>query len=83
MEGVEEELVLGIFEQVLQPLMLSWGKWLQVLARGKLTPVVLKLFLDSEHDRVLQRVQQLNIQQVPHVLPLTRNLWLGDKPNWY
>ena len=55
----------------------------QVLERGKLTPSVLQLFLDSGHDRVLEHIQQLNIQPVPHTLPLTRNLWLGDKPNYY
>ena len=55
----------------------------QVVARSKLTPAVLQLFLDSGHERVLQHIQQLNIQQLPHVLPLTRNRWLGENPHYY
>ena len=49
----------------------------QVLARGKLTPAVLQAFTTSGHDQVLQRVHSLDIQDLPAVLPLTRNLWLG------
>ena len=54
-----------------------------MVARSKLTPAVLQLFLDSGHERVLQHIQQLNIQQLPHVLPLTRNRWLGENPHYY
>jgi hypothetical protein len=79
-----------------------------VLAKGKLTPKVLQLFLESTHETVLARIkvrampgpaslrstytgltdkppllQALNIQDLPPVLPDTRNRWLGQHPSWY
>ena len=44
----------------------------QVIQLGKLTPGVLRSFQTSGHDRVLHDIDSLNIQDVPHVLPLTR-----------
>ena len=55
----------------------------EVLRRGKLSPKVLDLFYQTEHEAILQRISKLNIQNLPPILPTTRNLWLGDKPNWY
>ncbi len=37
----------------------------------------------TQHDLLLARVRALNLQPLPPVLPLTRNAWLGEKPNWY
>ena len=55
----------------------------QVIAQGKLTPGVLRAFQASGHEEVSQAIHSLNIQDVPAILPLTRNLWLGDKPGYY
>ena len=38
---------------------------------------------DTGHDLLLARISALNLQPLPVVLPLTRNAWLGEKPNWY
>lgn len=69
LEGLPEELVCKVFEEV--------------LARGKLTPRVLELFKQTEHDLVLGQVQALKVQSLPPVLPITRNTWLHEKPGWY
>lgn len=67
--GLEEQIAIEIFDEVLR--------------RGKLSPRVLDLFRATEHEAVLQRISALNIQQLPPILPTTRNLWLGDKPKYY
>ena len=38
---------------------------------------------ETGHDLLLARISALNLQPLPVVLPLTRNAWLGEKPNWY
>ena len=69
LEGLPEELTFAIFEAV--------------LSKGKLTPRLLELFLQTEHESVLQRVKALQIEWVPPVLPTTRNLWLHERPGFY
>eukprot|EP00877_Chromochloris_zofingiensis_P006367 jgi/Chrzof1/1984/Cz10g28250.t1 len=64
-----EELALSIFERVLE--------------KGKLTPRVLQTFRATQHEWVLDRIQALNIQDVPPLIPDNRNPWLGQKPGWY
>lgn len=69
LKDLPEELVFAIFEAV--------------LSKGKLTPRLLELFWQTEHELVLQRVKHLKIQWVPPVLPTTRNPWLHEKPGFY
>jgi hypothetical protein len=69
LEGLPEELTFAIFEAV--------------LSKGRLTPRLLELFLQTEHESVLQRIKALQIEWVPPVLPTTRNLWLHERPGFY
>lgn len=54
-----------------------------VIAKGKLTPRVLELFKQTEHDLVLSQVRALKVRSLPPVLPITKNTWLHEKPGWY
>lgn len=67
--GLSEELVCDLFELVIQ--------------KGRLSPEVLQLFVDTEHDLLLARVKSLNLKTLPPRLPMSRNLWLGQHPSWY
>ena len=67
--GLPEELVVVLFDSV--------------LAKGKLTPRVLELFKETEHERVLEQMKALRLQSLPVILPTTRNSWLHEKPSWY
>ena len=69
LQGLSEELVCELFEVVIN--------------KGRLTPEVLQLFTDTEHETLLKRVKSLKLQTVPPRLPVTRNLWLGQNPKWY
>lgn len=121
LQQVPEHVCLALFEVrcvsesggrfsavlILTLLVVAWLLQL-VLAKGKLTPKVLQLFLESTHETVLARIkvqavpasaslrsthsaltdhkllpQELNIQDLPPVLPDTRNRWLGQDPSWY
>ena len=64
LDGLPEELALLLFERV--------------LALGLLTPKVLQLFEDTGHSEVELRIASLHIQDLPAVLPTTRNKWLGQ-----
>jgi len=63
LDGLPEELVIDLFERVMR--------------LGYLTPKVLAMFERTEHEEVQWRIQGLNIQQLPHILPITPNKWLG------
>lgn len=67
--GLSEELICELFELVIH--------------KGRLSPEVLQLFVDTEHDLLLARVKSLNLQTLPPRLPMSRNLWLGQNPSWY
>ena len=67
--GLSEELVCELFELVLR--------------KGRLNPDVLLLFVETQHELLLAKVKDLNLQTVPPRLPLSRNLWLGQNPKWY
>ncbi len=67
--GLSEELVCVLFELVIY--------------KRKLTPEVLQLFEDTEHDLLLAKIKGLNLQTLPPRLPMTRNRWLGQNPSWY
>ncbi|KAK9836000.1 hypothetical protein WJX81_005180 [Elliptochloris bilobata] len=67
LHGLPEELLVELFEAV--------------LSKGKLQPRVLSLFEETGQDLLLARISTLNLQPLPVVLPLTRNAWLGEKPN--
>ncbi len=67
--GLSEELVCVLFELVIY--------------KRRLTPEVLQLFVDTEHDLLLAKVKSLNLQTLPPRLPMTRNRWLGQNPSWY
>ena len=69
LEGLPEDIVCQLFELV--------------ILNGQLSPEVLQLFKDTEHDRLLQRVKSLKLQTLPPRLPMSRNLWLGQHPSWY
>jgi len=69
LQGVPEEIVLDVFERV--------------LVKGKLTPRVLHLFEATDHTSVSYRIKALNIQDVPPLIPETRNPWLGQNKGWY
>ena len=69
LEGLPEELTFAIFEAI--------------LAKGKLTPRLVELFWKTDHETIRQRVTALRIQWVPPVLPITRNLWLHERPGFY
>ena len=69
LHGLSEELVCELFEVVIK--------------KGRLSPEVLQLFTDTQHDSLLMRIKSLNLQTVPPRLPVTRNLWLGQNPKWY
>ena len=69
LSGLSEELVCELFELVIR--------------KGRLSPEVLQLFVDTEHDLLLARVKSLNLQTLPPRLPMSRNLWLGQNPSWY
>lgn len=68
LDGLPEELVCILFEEV--------------LLKGKLSPRVLQLFRDTEHDLLLARISALNIQPLPVMPYSNRSKWLGDKPHW-
>ena len=63
LQGLPEELVCEVFEEV--------------LLYGRLTPRVLEVFERTGHSRVLKRIEGLHIQQLPPVLPITTKKWLG------
>lgn len=69
LHGLSEELVCELFQVVIK--------------KGRLTPEVLQLFTDTDHESLLIMVKSLNLQTVPPRLPVTRNLWLGQNPKWY
>lgn len=69
LDGLSEELVCQLFEVV--------------MSNGLLTDKVLQLFVQTEHERLLERVKALNLQTLPPRLPMSRNLWLGQHPSWY
>jgi len=54
-----------------------------VIYKRRLTPEVLQLFVETEHDLLLAKVKSLNLQTLPPRLPMTRNRWLGQNPSWY
>lgn len=49
-----------------------------VLASGKLTPQVLKLFLDTQHVTIIDRITGLDLQMPPPVIQAGRGTWLGE-----
>ena len=53
------------------------------LARGKLTEPILDVFVLTGHERLLERIRQLDIKPLPPIIGSTRKLWLGDKPSLY
>ncbi len=63
LDGLPEELALDLLERV--------------LALDLLTPKVLELFEKMGHTEVDIRITELNIQELPLLLPTTRNRWLG------
>lgn len=67
--GLPEELVCAIFERV--------------LARAKLNPRVLQVFVNTQHELLLDRIRALRVRDTPAIIQDTRNLWLGEKPGWY
>lgn len=69
LNGLSEELVCDLFSRVIQ--------------KGRLTPEVLQLFTNTQHEQLLAMVKDLKLQAVPPRLPMSRNLWLGDNPKWY
>ena len=69
LHGLSDETVCELFEKVIQ--------------KGRLTPEVLQLFTDTQHEQLLAMVKSLNLQAVPPRLPMSRNPWLGDNPKWY
>lgn len=69
LEKIPEELVLYIFERVLQ--------------LGKLTPRSLRVFASTNLPGVLARIRALNLQDPPPIIKDTRNPWLGQKPSLY
>ena len=62
-DGLPEELVLEL--------------WDRVLSLGQLTPKVLEMFERAGHTDVNKRIEDMNLQEVPAILPTTRNRWLG------
>lgn len=55
-----------------------------MLQRGKLTPGVLRLFRETQHELLLLRIKTLGISDwTPPLLPTTRAGWLGDKPRYF
>ena len=66
--GLPEELVCVLFEEV--------------LLKSKLSPRILQLFRDTEHDLLLARIAALNIQPMPVMAMSSQSKWLGDKPHW-
>mmetsp|Transcript_34879 Transcript_34879/g.110184 ORF Transcript_34879/g.110184 Transcript_34879/m.110184 type:complete len:103 (+) Transcript_34879:50-358(+) len=64
-----EEICCGLFEAT--------------LARGKLTEPILDVFVLTGHERLLERIRQLDIKPLPPIIGSTRKLWLGDKPSLY
>ena len=64
LSGLPEELVVELFEKVLQ--------------RGALTPKVLAMFQQTEHEILQRRIQKLNIQHLPARNEPPRNRWLGS-----
>ena len=68
--GLPEELVVCIFDSVLQ--------------QSRLTPQALQVFRNTQQELVLDRISTLNIQdRVPPVLPTAARPWLGDHPKYY
>ena len=67
--GLSEDLVCVLFELVIY--------------KRRLTPEVLQLFVDTEHDLLLAKIKSLNLQTLPPRLPMTRNRWLGQNSSWY
>ena len=67
--GLSEDLVCVLFELVIY--------------KRRLTPEVLQLFVDTEHDLLLAKIKSLNLQTLLPRLPMTRNRWLGQNPSWY
>jgi hypothetical protein len=55
-----------------------------VLEKGKLTPRVLEMFEQTEHELLLQCIEAAGIRRwTPPLLPTTRNGWLGySRPGW-
>lgn len=68
LQGLSEDLVCELFALVLKG--------------GRLSPDVLQLFTNTEHELLLAMIKGLNLRAVPPRLPVTRNLWLGDNPTW-
>lgn len=69
LEGISEDLACALFQDVLE--------------RGKLTPRVLKLFAATDHSLLTSRIESLKIKDLPAIVPITRNPWLGDKPGLF
>lgn len=70
LQGLPEELVCCLFDEVIK--------------RGKLTPPVLRLFRETEHELLLMVIQKMNISDwIPPLLPTRSRGWLGDKPRYY
>ena len=63
LDGLPEELALELLERV--------------LSLGLLTPKVLEMFERLGHTEVDIRIAELNIQELPLLVPTTRNRWLG------
>ena len=63
LDNLPEELALELLERV--------------LSLGLLTPKVLEMFERLGHTDLDIRIAELNIQELPLLLPTTRNRWLG------
>jgi len=62
--GLEEGLAAEVFERILR--------------RGALTPKVLAMFQQTQHENLLRRIADLNIQHLPARNEPPRNRWLGS-----
>lgn len=68
LERLPEELVLILFGMVVE--------------RGKLTPKVLQVFIETGHDAVIEHIRGLKLREPPPRLP-GHDKWLHQKPGWY
>ncbi|KAG2491723.1 hypothetical protein HYH03_009886 [Edaphochlamys debaryana] len=69
LEGLPEDLLVYLFQRVLQ--------------EGKLSPRVLKLFKAAEYPSLHEQIRALGLRDPPPVVRDTAGRWLGDKPSLY
>ncbi|KAK3256301.1 hypothetical protein CYMTET_34555 [Cymbomonas tetramitiformis] len=66
--GLPEEIVLLLFEKTLQD--------------SKLTEELLEVFVDTQHESLIERIRCLKIRSIPPIIKTSKRGWLGDSPAW-